>query len=88
MIEDRDVLDNIESELLYGRTKWDENRPDGSNPDEEKSIETWILWAEQELKLARDSAYQGYDKTKAAHHCRKAAAHLANALKYHGNPTR
>jgi len=87
----KEVFEALTEENEYS-SYWDKMREAKGEPeskmDRNKPVEAWILWAEEELDKAREEAYKDVDKTKALHHCRKAANLMVCALMHVGCPRR
>lgn len=81
------VYELIDGEIEYAEW-WDASRPTGSQPDSEKSVETWLLWMETYLSMARFQATKSFSKVKALENVRKVAGLAVNCMTYHETPPR
>ena len=82
-----EVYELIDGELKYAR-KWDDQRSEESLKDKDKPVESWILWMEQYLSLARQAATESLDKTKALDNLRKVTALGVACMEYNDTPIR
>jgi hypothetical protein len=86
-----EVIKEIETEFEYSQ-RWDKRRREKNEPeinmDENKPIESWILWMEEYLHRARHEAAISTDKTAALHEVRKVANLAVACLAYRGCPVR
>lgn len=82
-----EVFEAIDSERVY-QEKWDNERENNtklySYNDHDKPVETWILWMEEYLNRARQSATSSFDKSTALENVCKVAALATACMEYHG----
>ena len=82
-----DVYILIDQERAY-QQKWDEIEDPARQKDKDKSVETWILWMEEYLALARKASLKPVDKSEALSNIRKVVGLGVACLEYKGGPAR
>jgi hypothetical protein len=85
-MEREEVYKLINTEVDYAekRGKGNENYAD----DSKKQIETWILYMEEYLHLARKDCLKSLDKTYALENIRKIAALAVACMQHNETPSR
>lgn len=85
------VIEIVKAEFEYSQS-WDKVRKANGEPehkmDQNKSVETWILWMEQYLANARLETTKSADKTAALHEIRQVASLAILCLVHQGCPER
>lgn len=86
-MEREEIYRQIDKERDYQQRRWDVRQKKDGVRDADKEPETWILYIEHHLSLAKFAAYN-LDKQNTMAELRKIAALAVAAMEIHGCPDR
>jgi len=83
-----EVYTLIDGEREYQKQVWDDDRPEGQTPDEDKGVAEWLLFIGFCLDDAKRAAYYPESEYDCLAKVRKVAALCVACMEFHGAPSR